>query len=133
MVKQHSMKFLVDESVEFRIVLFLRSLGFDVVSISEQNPSISDPEVLKLAYHQKRVLITNDKGFGRLIFKEKQKSSGVIFIRLPRSSVDAKLVRLSKILQPKHKDLSKVFTTISEGQTRSRMLPRKQRLKTLKP
>lgn len=124
MSTQRFIKFLVDESVEFRIVLFLRNLGFDVVSISEETPSISDPEVLDLAYRQKRVLITNDKGFGGLIFKEKQKSSGIIFIRLPRASVDEKLVRLTKILQPKHKDLSKVFTTISQEQTRSRLLPR---------
>ncbi len=122
MIAQRFIKFLVDESVEFRIVLFLRNLDFDVVSISEETPSISDPEVLGLAYRQKRVLITNDKGFGGLIFKEKQKSSGIIFIRLPRDSVDEKLVRLTKILQPKHKDLSKVFTTISHGQTRSRLL-----------
>jgi len=124
MITQRFIKFLVDESVEFRIVLFLRNLGFDVVSISEEIPSISDPEVLDLAYRQKRVLITNDKGFGGLIFKEKQKSSGIIFIRLPRVSVDEKLVRLTKILQPKHKDLSKVFTTISQGETRSRLLPK---------
>lgn len=124
MTTQRLVKFLVDESVEFRIVLLLRNLGFDVASISEDTPSISDPEVLNLAYRQKRVLITNDKGFGGLIFKEKQKSSGVIFIRLPRASVDEKLVRLTKILQPKHKDLSKVFTTVSQGQTRSRLLPK---------
>lgn len=124
MTTQRFIKFLVDESVEFRIVLFLRNLGFDVVSISEEAPSISDPEVLNLAYGQKRVLITNDKGFGGLIFKEKQKSSGIVFIRLPRASVDEKLVRLTKILQPKHKDLYNVFTTISQGQTRSRLLPK---------
>ena len=82
MNKQPFLEFLVDESVEFRIVLFLRSLGFDVISISEENPSIFDPEVLHIAYKQKRVLITNDKGFGRLVFKEKQKSYGPDFCHL---------------------------------------------------
>lgn len=38
MITQRFIKFLVDESVEFRIVLLLRNLGFDVASISEDTP-----------------------------------------------------------------------------------------------
>lgn len=123
MTKQLYVKFLIDESVEFRIVIFLRSLDFDVVSISEENPSIPDPEVLYHAYKQKRVLITNDKGFSRLVFKEKQKSYGVILIRLPYSTIEEKILRLEKLIKLKAKDLTKVFTSIAEKQTRSKSLP----------
>lgn len=41
----HSKKYLIDESVEYRIVLFLRKLDINVISVSEDSPSISDKEV----------------------------------------------------------------------------------------
>lgn len=123
MSKQFSIKFLVDESVEYGIILFLRDSAFDVISISEENPSILDPEVLKQAYKQKRVLITNDKGFGRLIFKEKQKSYGVILIRLPFDTTSEKILRLDKVIKSQNKGLTTLFTTITEKQTRYKLLP----------
>lgn len=123
MPKQSSIKFLVDESVEYGIVLFLRDSGFDIISISEENPSILDTEVLKLAYKQKRVLITNDKGFSKLVFKEKQKSHGVILIRLPYDTTPEKILRLDTIIKSKDKDLTKLFTIITEKQTRYKLLP----------
>lgn len=123
MSKPFSIKFLVDESVEYGIVLFLRAKGFDVYSISEENPSISDPEVLDLAYKQKRVLITNDKGFSKLIFKDKLKSYGVILIRLPYTDTIGKVTRLSKIIDYRVKDLPKLFITITDKQVRSKRLP----------
>lgn len=72
MPKLRPIKFLLDESVEFRIATYLREDDFDVVTIAEEFPSIPDKQVLHIAYKQKRVLVTNDKGFGELIFKENQ-------------------------------------------------------------
>lgn len=118
-----SIKFLVDESVEYKIVTFLREQGFNIFSVSEESPSILDPEVLKLAYKQKRVLITNDKGFSRLVFKERQKSHGVILIRLPNAITDEKISRLNEVINSKSKDLFKLFITIAEKQLRSKLLP----------
>lgn len=118
-----SIKFLVDESVEYKIVPFLRDESFNVFSISEESPSVTDPEVLNLAYKQKRVLITNDKGFSMLVFKKKQKCCGVILIRLPNATTDEKVLRPSKVIRSKKENLSKVFTTITEKQVRSKPLP----------
>lgn len=119
---QPSIKFLIDESVEYRVVIYLRSQGFDVASISEENPSILDSEVLGKAFTQDRILITNDKGFSRLIFKEKQKSRGVILIRLPDFITEEKIFRLAQVIKSKNRNLSKVFTTIAEKQFRSKSL-----------
>lgn len=132
MLKLSPIKFLVDESVEFRIVLSLRKLGFDVTSVSEENPSISDSEVIKVSSQQKRVLITNDKGFGGLVFKEKYKSHGVILIRLPDQNVEEKILRLDKIIQSKAEELENLFTTITEKQIRSKQLPNIKVQKNLK-
>lgn len=118
-----SIKFLVDESIEFRIAEFLREKNFDTLAITEDFPSISDIEVLNLAYKQKRVLITNDLGFGQLVFKEKQKSCGVILIRMPKSKVEEKIHKLRFILKSKLTQLPNLFISVTGKRTRSKLLP----------
>lgn len=128
MPKLRHIKFLLDESVEFRIATDLRNRDFDVVTIAEEFPSVPDQQVLHIAYRQKRILITNDKGFGKLIFKENQKSYGVIFIRMPFSTVEEKIVRVQKVLSSKVKvsDLPQLFTTVTVKRIKSKRLPTKE-------
>lgn len=97
---------------------FLRSEGYDVFSITEENPSIDDLSVLQKAYSQKRVLITNDKGFSKLIFKDKKKSEGVILIRMPFDDTVEKISRLQDLLINKSKDLQGSFATITKQRIR---------------
>ena len=63
------MKFLVDvcaESAPLRRALL--DLGHDVLSAREQCPHASDEALLALARSENRVLITEDKDFGELVF-----------------------------------------------------------------
>ncbi len=63
------MRFLLDESVEFRIATYLTQLGHDVRSIAcDYSPGIKDHKVLALAQSEQRILITSDRDFGELIF-----------------------------------------------------------------
>jgi len=125
MPKLQHIKFLLDESVEFRIATYLKNNDFDVVTITEDFPSIPDQQVLDIAYQQKRILITNDKGFGKLIFKENQKSYGVILIRMPFSTVEEKVVKIQKVLSSKVKvsNLFLLFTTVTVKRIKSKLLP----------
>ena len=63
------MKFLLDvcaESVPLREALL--NLGHDVLSAREHCPRASDETLLALAREEERVLITEDKDFGELVF-----------------------------------------------------------------
>ncbi|MBI2045239.1 DUF5615 family PIN-like protein, partial [Candidatus Pacearchaeota archaeon] len=62
-------KFLVDESSGFKLYKFLLERGFNVKFVGEIMPSASDENVLYFAEKEKRILITNDKDFGELIFR----------------------------------------------------------------
>ena len=90
MVKEKA-KFLVDESVDFAIVIHLRNCNYDVTSIVEDYPSLEDIDILKIAYKEKRILLTNDKDFGSLIFKENLQSNGLILLRLENQSSKEKI------------------------------------------
>ena len=120
MVKVQSPKFLIDESVEYRIVKFLRESSFDILAITEKFPSTPDVDVLSIAYKEKRVLITNDKDFGELVFKDKKGSHGVILIRMPFNTTEEKIIKLDQVLKAKAIRIIKAFTVVTESKVRIR-------------
>lgn len=63
------MKFIVDECTSPSVARYLISLGFDVYSLSDTSPGWKDEQVLQKANEESRILITNDKDFGELIFR----------------------------------------------------------------
>ncbi len=64
------MNLLADESVDQPIVERLRSDGFSVISITEQSPGIPDDAVLDLANDADALLLTADKDFGELVYRQ---------------------------------------------------------------
>ena len=78
------MKFLLDESAEYRIASFLRDHGHDVTAIAHDYPaSLVDEDVLSIAHSEQRIVITNDSDFGELVFRDQQPHSGVILSPRP--------------------------------------------------
>ena len=75
------LKFLADVNVERGIIKSLKEHGYDIIWVADVNPAMIDEDVLKLARDDKRILITNDKDFGELIFYQKLLSNGVILFR----------------------------------------------------
>lgn len=66
------MKFLADEGVDRSIVDGLKKLNFDVFYIIDETRSLSDDVLLQIAANEKRILITKDKDFGELVFREQK-------------------------------------------------------------
>ena len=75
--------FLADENVDFPIIARLRELGYRVESIAEDCPSIDDTQVLQWAFEREAVLLTEDKDFGELVFRQRLKNHGIVLYRLP--------------------------------------------------
>ncbi len=114
------MNLLADEGVDKPIVDLLRNNGFDVVYILETNQGADDEFILALANDDKRILLTQDKDFGELVFRLKNAHHGVILIRLEgyKSALKAQIV-LQTIVE--HKDeLINSFTVIQPNATRIR-------------
>jgi predicted nuclease of predicted toxin-antitoxin system len=63
------MKFLFDQSADFRLIPHLRELGHDVQAISRNYPhGLPDEDVLAIAREEERILVVADRDFGELIF-----------------------------------------------------------------
>jgi predicted nuclease of predicted toxin-antitoxin system len=76
------MRFIVDESAGAAVVDYLRIAGHDVLAVAETIPQADDPEILIRAMNERRILITNDKDFGELVFRGGQTHHGVVLLRL---------------------------------------------------
>ena len=86
------MKFLIDESVEFRIASFLAERGHDVTAIAHDYPNaLADRTVLEIARSEGRILTTNDSDFGELIFREQLPHFGVVYLRFSDAGLRAHL------------------------------------------
>ena len=60
--------FLADESCDFAVVRTLRAAGYDVLAVSERAPGARDEDVIRFATSERRILLTEDKDFGQLVF-----------------------------------------------------------------
>lgn len=65
------MRFLVDECTSPGMAKWLREQGYDVFSIFDEVPGSPDDLVLDKAFKDSRILITNDRDFGEMIFRER--------------------------------------------------------------
>ncbi len=72
------MKFIVDECCDTGLVASLRFDGHDVLYISEKKPGAPDEEILLDAYNEGRILLTEDKDFGELVYRLKKPSRGIV-------------------------------------------------------
>lgn len=76
------MKYLADENVAAKIVAWLRHRGHDVRYAAEERPGELDSQWLQEADAQKRLILTSDKDFGDLVFRDRLNSHGVVLVRL---------------------------------------------------
>lgn len=75
------MHFVGDESLEARLVSRLEAAGHTVLSIHGSHTGISDAEVLGLSVQHDWPVITNDRDFGDLVFRQGKTAVGVILLR----------------------------------------------------
>ena len=116
------MKLIADESLNFEFVSALRQNGFEIISIAEKHPSIADENILEMSLTPPSVVITEDKDFGELIFKNKQDFSAVILLRYEVNQEEYILKSLLSLLKNHLHELHKSFVTISVNRTRIRFV-----------
>jgi len=117
------MLFLADESCDALIVRTLRTLGYDVIYIAEVIPSEADENILDWANRDKRILITEDRDFCELVFRDKKPTYGVVLVRIPAPHREKKQVQIEMIVKDHLEELSNAMTTIKPNSFKIRPLP----------
>lgn len=114
------MKFLFDQSADFRLIPHLRGLGHDIQAISRNYPhGLPDEDVLEIARRERRILLVADRDFGELIFQQGLVHAGVIFFRMPGANLQAKINQLNAVLRDYAEELKLgEFLVVTPGQIR---------------
>ena len=112
------LRFLADESCDFAVVRALRAKGYDVTAVSEYTRRSVDSELIKQAHRENRILLTEDKDFGWLVFASHSVSAGVILIRFPGNARKKLELSVVELVEQKGGELKEAFVVIQPGQVR---------------
>ena len=115
-------KFIADVNVEKSIVDYLKYEGFDIMWIPDYNCMMKDEELLRLANKERRVLITNDKDFGNLVFFKNLISSGIILFHAKEHNVEWKEKILKKVIDDFGEKVCSSFIVIGKDKVRIKPL-----------
>ena len=112
------MRFLADESCDFAVVRALRASGHDILAVRDVLPGRPDEAVIQLALKDSRVLLTEDKDFGQLIYASSMESPGVIFIRFPVDARQAMIRTVVELVEKKADKTEGRFVVVQPGRIR---------------
>lgn len=114
------MRLLADEGVDLPVVERLRRNGHEVSYVAEMAPGLSDDAVLELARRDGRVLLTADRDFGDLVFRQRKLAGGVVLIRLAGLSAEKKADTVAVAVDTHAAELAAGFWVITPGAVRGR-------------
>jgi predicted nuclease of predicted toxin-antitoxin system len=117
-------RWLADECVDAALVVRLRGAGHDVSYVAEIASGASDAQVLRRAQAEARLLLTEDKGFGELVFRSEMATLGVVLLRIDPENHLLKWSRLEVAIASFGDRLFGRYVVIEEGRFRSRPLLR---------
>jgi len=113
-----TLRFLADESCDFAVVRDLRAHGYDVLAVSEVTQRSVDRELIEQAYREKRILLTEDKDFGWLVFVSGEKSAGVILLRFPGDARQTMVQAVRQLVLEQGEQLESTFVVVQPGHIR---------------
>ncbi len=115
------MRFALDACVPEQLAEALKLRGADVVSAAGR-PAMPDDEVLGGAVARDRVLITSDKDFGELVFRDKRAAVGVVLLRFDLVSAEVANATARRIVAIK--DAGRGWFVVLEAESeRARRMP----------
>lgn len=112
------MRFFVDECTGPGVAKWLREQGHEVFSVYEEAPGIDDDTVLRMARNGSWILLTNDKDFGELCFRERRAHHGIVLLRLQDERVANKIAVLERLLNEYGNQIDNRFVVATETQVR---------------
>ncbi len=120
MNEESSDKIVVDIGVGKIIEEWLSIQKFKIISIRKINSQMPDLEILKLANEEKALIITMDKDFGELVYKEFSLHYGILLLRLEDAVAEEKLSVIRNIFQNSYSQIKNNFSVYQNGKLRIR-------------
>ena len=119
-MKNEDYKFVIDVGVGRIIEAWLAEQNFSVFVVRSLNAEMADTDIIELANREDAIIITMDKDFGELIFKNKIQHKGVLLLRLEDAVAEEKLAVIQNIFPEYLLDIKNKFAVYQNGKLRIR-------------
>ena len=120
------MRLLANENLPLRNADILRAAGFDIKSVGVEFAGISDQEVVEIAIREERTIVTFDRHYGDLIFRQGHRPpAGVIYLRWRQFRPEDPGRYLAELLASPNIDFARSLTVIDQDSIRQRRYPSK--------
>lgn len=116
------MRFLANENFPITSIKVLRRYGYDVISVSEDFPSIEDSEILLYSQQEKCIILTFDRDYGELIYHYRFFSLGVVYFRFQPEYPEEPAEQLLQILNLGEIEILNKFTVVERDRIRQRKI-----------
>lgn len=112
------MRFLVDECTGPAVAGWLRKQNHEVFSVYEEARGMDDEDIIQKAFAEDWILITNDKGFGEKVYRQRREHRGIILLRLENERAANKINTIQRLLENYTDKLSDHFVVVTETKIR---------------
>ena len=112
------MKFLADVNIEKTIVDELKKMGHDILWVADVDRHLDDLSIFKIARKETRILLTNDKDFGEIVFRQKLAPTGIVLFRVKGQDVREKVKLLKKLLAVYSDKIANHFVVVARDKIR---------------
>lgn len=116
------MRLLVDENIPILITDWLIHEGHDILIASEHGAGEQDEHWLEMAERDQRIIVTSDKDYGELIYRDKLNSHGIILLRFYDLSLDERLMRLQTTWSVVEANPTGCFIVVTTNRVRVRRI-----------
>lgn len=112
------MRLLADECCDTGLVYALRNDGHDVRYAMESMRGANDEDILQQALNEQRILLTEDKDFGELVYRLKLPAFGIVLLRFANYQHDLKIQRLRTLFAHQPERLENAFVVLEADKMR---------------
>lgn len=112
------MKFLADMNIEKPIVDELKRMGHNIIWVADLDRYLDDLSIFKIARKENRILLTNDKDFGEIVFRQKLIPTGIVLFRIKGQDVRKKVKLLKKLLAAHSDKIVNHFVVVAKEKFR---------------
>ncbi len=113
---------IADENIDHQIILNLRKLSIEIYSIYETERGKTDIKIVSFSRNPPRIILTEDKDFGEMVFQNGIRNISVVFIRYSFSETNKMIEILVNLFSHAHNELFGQFTTVTTQKIRSRKI-----------
>lgn len=112
------MRFLVDESTGPAVAAWLAERGHEVFSVFSEARGMDDDAIMRKAFEEDWILVTNDKDFGDKVFRLRSPHQWVVLLRLEDERAERKIEVIGRLLDQHEDHLPGRFVVATERRVR---------------